>query len=808
MKVILRISLVVFLAIGIFTGGLLLWFYSGVGLPRLSSLTHYEAAQNSKIFAADGTLLTELHGEENREIIALEKIPDSLCQAVVAVEDGDFYRHRGINWKAVLRALWANVVRQGVVQGGSTITQQYVKNAYVGPKRTLWRKIQEANLAYQLESKYSKDKIMELYLNDIYFGQGCYGIFTASQKYFNKQPQALTLSECAMLSAVIRSPSYYDPYLRPQAVIDRRNLVLKKMEQQGFIKHDQSVAAMNEQLQVVPPNRNYVPPPAPYFCDYITEKLRSDKKYGDKLVYRGGLRIYTTIDLRLQGLAEQTLARELNPEKGPDAAIICIDPKTGYIKAMVGGKNYYLSQYNVAAQGHRQAGSAFKVFVLSRALADRVSPELTYDSSSPKTVRLPDGTKWIVNNYDGHGSGSMTIRSATIHSVNVVFAQLIMDVGPKRVSDMAEAMGIMSEVDTNPAIALGGLSIGVTPLDMATAFGTLANNGVHAIPRSVFKITDAGGNVLEENNPEAHTILAPKVAAEANDILQQVVSSGTGTGARIGRPQAGKTGTTEDHADAWFVGYTPDLVTAVWVGYPQGRISMSGMTGGSLPASIWQEFMSKALEDTPPTPFPESEEKTTPAETHRGEQITVKLCGTSGLLATPYCPQTHYREFNRGEEPTEFCNVHKSATTSAIPNVVGLTESAARAALSEAGYQVQVTKQESNRQVAGTVISQTPAAGASLSSGSTVTITVSTGLPQNTVPSVIGLSEATAVGRIEAAGFTAVVNYAAGGAPGTVVSQSPGGGTRLPAGSNIFLLVGRSEKTTGNFDFLGFFARL
>lgn len=795
MKVFVRISFVCALAVVILVGGLVVWFYSGIGLPKLSSLAEYKAAQNSKIFAADGTLLTELHGDENREIVALEKIPADLQHAVIAIEDDTYYQHGGIDWKGVVRALWANVVKGEVVQGGSTIPQQYVKNAYVGPERTLWRKIQEAHLAYQLSKKYSKDKILELYLNDIYFGQSCYGIFTAARKYFGKQPQELSLAECAMLAGVIRSPSYYDPYERPQAVIDRRNLVLDVMAGQGYITREEADTAKQEELDLQDPNKVYVPPPAPYFCDYITERVI--ETYGDQKVYRGGLRIYTTLDLELQGVAEQTLCSRLDPETGPDASLVCIDPRTGYIKAMVGGKNYYNSQFNVAAEGHRQAGSSFKVFVLVRALADRMSPNETYDSSSPKTIKLPDGQNWTVRNYSGGGGGYISITSATIRSVNVVFAQLIMDVGAGRVADMAHQMGIITDIQPNPAIALGGLEVGVTPLEMASAYGTLANNGVHSVPRAIYKVTDAEGNIIDEFEPETNTVIDPDVASEANKILQKVVSSGTGTGARIGRPQAGKTGTTEDHADAWFVGYTPDLVTAVWVGYPEGRISMGGMCGGDLPASIWREFMNRALQDVPETAFPDSDESFVETETEEEDYVTVTICEDSGLLANPYCPHTVTRQYKRGNEPTEYCTIHTAPDTTTVPNVVGMTLQAAKSSLTQAGFTVSVVQESSSDYVSGTVISQTPAAGTNYATGSPVTITVSTGAPTSVVPNVIGLSEAAAKTKLAVSGFSVSATYTVGSPPGTVISQSPGAGTNLPAGSTVSIVIAQAQQGSG-----------
>lgn len=807
MKVISRIILTVVFGALLIVGGTILWFYLGIGLPNLASLEEYKAAQNSKIYAADGTLLATLHGDQNREMMSLSKIPDYMQDAVIAIEDTEFYEHSGVNWKAVARALWTNVVQGDVVQGGSTITQQYVKNAYVGPKRTLWRKIQEARLAYELDREYSKRKIMEMYLNDIYLGQSCYGIYTASYKYFGKNPQELTLPECAMLAAIIRSPSYYDPFIRPEEVQNRRNLVLREMEEQGFITKAEMEAASAEPLLITPKDTPIVERRYPYFCDYIIEKMK--REYGDQMVFRGGLRIYTALDPRIQDLAENTVKGMTNPEKGPDAALVCLDPRTGYIKAMVGGKNYKVSQFNVAADGHRQAGSSFKVFVLCRALADGVSPTKTYSSASPMIIDLPDGQKWKVSNYGGSGGGSITITNATIRSVNVVYAQMIMDLGPSRVASLAKKMGIMTEIDSNPAIALGGLTVGVTPLEMASAYGTLAYNGKHATPYSVMKITDADGKVIEENEPEVETALNSEVAFEANEILQKVVSSGTATGARIGRPQAGKTGTTEDYADAWFVGYTPDLVTAVWVGYPQGRISMGSMCGGDLPASIWRSFMGKALEGTPETAFlgpegePDDEEQL--ADEEESNSIVCTICEESGLLATANCPHTHSETFERGTQPTSYCTIHTVAPSYSVPNVVGMSSSGASSTLRAAGYSVTTVNQSSSKP-SGTVISQVPAPGTNLSKGGTVTIMISTGESKNTVPSVVGLSEAAAVAKLSGAGFVASVTYVNGSPPGIVSGQRPSSGTQLSSGSAVSITVNVSGGTGGinASGFLGF----
>ncbi len=790
MRVALRVVLIVFVIFALITGGMVLWFYSGIGLPKLSSLGTYQAAQNSKIFSADGTLLTEVHGDENREWVSIEEIPEYMQQAAISIEDKDFYRHSGIDWKAVVRAFWANVVQGAVVEGGSTITQQYVKNAYVGAERTLWRKVEEANLAYQLEKKFTKQEILEKYLNDIYLGNGCYGIFIAARTYFNKKPAELTLGECALLAGLIRSPSYYSPYENLELALKRRDLVLDRMFKQGYISRTEADATKQDALQIVPQDQDYSPPPAPYFCDYIKERVKDTM--GDQAAYRGGLRIYTTLDMHLQHLAEKVIVQALGGKKdAPDAALVAIDPKTGYIKAMVGGKDFLTNQYNLAAQGHRQPGSAFKVFVLARAMADGVSPNRTYDSSSPQKIKIPGGGTWVVRNYSGSGGGHISITQATVRSVNCVYAQLIMDLGPARVSRMAKQMGIMTDVGTNPAISIGGLEIGVSPLEMASAFGTLANNGHHAVPRTISKITDSEGKVLEEYSPETNKVLDPKVVAKVNSILTQVVKGGTGSGANIGRPQAGKTGTTDDHADAWFVGYTPDLVTAVWVGYPQGRISLRGMSGGGLPATLWRRFMKEALKNTPPTAFPEAPSLSDTYE-FEDDMISVKICSESGLLAGPYCSNPVSREYRRGTEPSSFCSVHQGTNQKSVPSVVGMTESSARSLLANAGFAVSTQTGYSDRVFKGQIMSQSPAGGSVAAEGSTVTIVVSQGSSGQPVPNLIGLGESAAKSSIRSAGLRPLVTYAPSDQVGIVLGQSPGAGTNLPSGSTVAITVGKS----------------
>ncbi|MGQ9705039.1 MAG: PBP1A family penicillin-binding protein [Actinomycetota bacterium] len=808
MRIILRIGLIFLLCFLLLAGGFVAWFYSGLGLPSLAQLERRRMDQTSKILAADGTVIAELHGEQHRENVSLDQITPYLRQAVIAIEDERFYHHSGVDWKAIARAFWTNVVEGKVVQGASTITQQYVKNALTGKERTYWRKVEEARLANRLERKYSKDKILELYLNDVYFGQGCYGVKTASETFFGKQPSELSLEEAALLAAVIRIPNYYSPYTNAEAAIQRRNLVLDKMAELGYITQREAAEAKMKPVVVKPIPEQAPSQVAPYFVEYVKKYLynvfASDpelrSRFGDlspdDIIFRGGLRVYTTLDLNLQRYAEEAISSTLNRPGDPSAALCAVDPRSGEIKAMVGGKDFSKLQYNIAAQGGRQPGSAFKVFVLTAAISSGISPYKTYDSS-PTTLVFPDGTKWKVSNCEGSSYGSINVYTATVRSVNVVFARLIRDVGPQRVAQLAKDMGITSPVDPYPAIALGALTNGVNPLEMASAFGTLACNGIHYEPICVTKVTDADGEVILENRPKGKRVVREDVAAVVNSILQDAVKHGTGRAARLDRPQAGKTGTTDNYADAWFCGYTPDLSAAVWVGYPQGLIpmrSVHGITvyGGTFPAQIWKKFMEKALEGVPPTDLPRAEFGGRGDE----EMVTVTVCTESQLLATPYCPHTETRTFRRGEEPTDYCHLHTEGQRVAVPAVTGMEESEAVAAIRGAGLVPKITYTNSTVFPTGMVVGQTPLAGTMVSPGSTVTISVSRGpSPQAVIPSVVGLSETAAKEALVSAGFTYKVVYAPSGPEnvGVVIYQFPGGGSSAPAGSQVIITVGKSS---------------
>lgn len=804
MRILLRLLFIFVLCATLMVGGFFMWFYTGLGLPRLEDLKEKQLDQTSKVYAADGTEIAELHGEQNRESVPLSEIGEQLQNAVIAIEDERFWQHHGIDWYGIARAFWTNVVKQEVVQGASTITQQFVKNTLTGEERTYWRKVQEASLANQMEYKYTKEKILEMYLNDVYFGQGCYGAKTASQVFFGKSPKDMSMAESALLAGLIKGPNYYSPYFYPENARKRRNIVLDKMAQLGYIDVEQATAAKMEPVNVLPVEEGAPSTVAPYFVQYVINYLKQsqdlkgkfDNYSAEDIIYRGGLRIYTTIDLGAQQCAEDSINKILNQPGDPTGALCAVDPRTGEIKAMVGGRDFTQQQYNIAAQGGRQPGSAFKVFVLTAALSNGVSLSKTYDSA-PTTLEFPDGTKWKVSNSDGSGHGSLTLREATIRSIDVVFARLIRDVGAQRVVEFARVMGIVSPLEANPAIALGGLTYGVNPLEMASAYGTLANNGVRVPPICVTKVTDANGKVLLENYPEGKRVIREDVAIKVNAVLQQAVSSGTGRAAQIERPQAGKTGTTDNYADAWFCGYTPDLSCAVWVGYPEGLISMRSVHGiavfgGTFPAQIWKAFMGTVLADVPKTAFPTTSEDSG----SNSNLVTVEICVDSGMLATSNCPNKVRRAYQKGNEPTEYCNIHNGAPTpqkNTVPGVVGMGGSSAIATLQSAGFSVQESHAYGTSP-AGTVQSQSPGGGSQADAGSSISIVICDGTkPQGSVPGVVGLSETAAVTAIQNAGFKPSVNYVIDPTHvGIVIDQHPGGGSSASPGSTVYVLVGKA----------------
>ena len=551
---------------------------------------------SSQIYDINGNEIANVHAAENRVPVKINKIPKDLQNAFVAVEDARFYDHMGIDPRGILRAAWANLTDRAVAEGGSTITQQLAKNAYLTQERTLKRKVQEMFLALQLERQYTKQEILELYLNQIYFGQGAYGVQAAAQTYFGKNVEDLTLNECAVLAGIPKSPNYYSPTNNLAAAQERKGIVLEQMEKYNYITASVARKTKDQKIELAKPKQKSATEPASYFIDYVTQKLID--KYGADAVYKEGLKIYTTIDMDMQAAAEKameslpTYRTDDNGIRQPQGALVAIDPKTGQIKAMVGGRG--TDQFNRATMAERQPGSAFKPFVFAAALESKFTPSTVVDDSP---IKIGD---WEPQNYERSFSGKVSLRKIAEQSLNVPTVKIAQKIGIDKPIYYAQEMGISTFVmdgpqnDRNLATALGGLTKGVTPLELTSAYGTFANKGVHVEPVAILKVLDRNGKIIDQASPAQRNVISETSAAELTSMLQGVIAHGTGTGANIGRPAAGKTGTTSDYRDAWFVGYTPSLVAGVWIGCDDNA-ALRGMTGGNLPASIWRAFMGKAM---------------------------------------------------------------------------------------------------------------------------------------------------------------------------------------------------------------------
>lgn len=667
--------------------------------------------QTSVITDRNGETIAKLFAEQNRTDRKLAEIPLALKQAVVATEDQRFYKHGGVDPLGIVRALWVDV-SQGKAHGGSTITQQYVKTAFLSDERTLTRKIKEAMFAYQVENELSKDQILELYLNTIYFGHGAYGVEAASQVYFGVTVDKLTIAQSAVIAGVIKSPGRYSPYLEPENGRQRRDTVLEQLEAEKYITPAQRQAATAEELVLVGLKDTTVM--APYFAEYV--KARLIDTYGDEIVYRGGISVKTTLDMNMQRVAEAAIAETLNEEGDPSAALVAINPGTGEILAMVGGRDFSTQQFNVAVQGRRQPGSAFKPFVLLSALEQGVSSEAVFPSG-PASFSIGNGQTWRVT---GSKTANMRLRQATEKSVNSVFAKLILDTKPEKTVAMAQRMGIREGIEPVPAIALGGLEKGVSPLEMASAYGTLAAKGKRTLPYGIAEVKNNEGKVVHSGETSATQAVSSALAYVATDMLQGVITRGTGTAAAIGRPAAGKTGTTQEYRDAWFVGYTPQLVCAVWVGYPEEQVEMKSVhgvavTGGTFPAKIWAKFMKGALAKAPVLEFQKPKGVT-----------TAMICSETGLAATAYCPSTLSGLFLSDKLPVA-CTKHVEPIKVTIPKLVGLTKEAALAALQKLMLLFKVVEADMPGVGAGVVGKQDPPAGSVGTTQTVVTITVSNG---------------------------------------------------------------------------------
>jgi penicillin-binding protein 1A len=738
-----------------------------------------ENAQSSKIYAADGTLITTLHGPQNRLEVTLDRIPLRLQNAVIAIEDERFYYHRGVDFRAIFRAAQHNATEGEVTQGGSTITQQLVKNTLLNSGQTLDRKIQEASLAWQLEEHYSKKRILEIYLNTVYFGNGAYGVEAASEQYFGHPVEQTTAVQAATLAGLIQAPSADDPVLHPDAAVARRNVVLAKMQEQGYLSEAERDSGIAEPLGLAPtPTQDRYP--AGHFVEEVKKSVSLDERFGatqdqrDYALFSGGLRIYTTIDLRLQAAAEQAVADVMPDPEGPEAAVVAVDPRNGYVRAMVGGRDFFGTQRTAKCNlaigcnpdpdlNGRGTGSAFKPFVLATALDEGIP--LSENIPAPGFIHLdPPTGPWDVHNADpGEGApGGTNLVEGTVHSFNTLYAQLILQVGPQNAIDMAKKLGLTGKLQALPSAVLGANN--VTVLDMASAYGTFANRGVHVNPVMITKITNAAGSILFENPHEQTKAIDAPIADTVTSVLQQVIARGTGTAAQEPFPVAGKTGTGEFYKNAWFCGYTATLSTAVWAGFPGAEVEMSPPTtaitvyGGTWPAQIWKRFMAAAQGDAAPVDFAPPPPPTT-TTTVPGPPTTIP---SEGLLPVPDVRGLSYGDAARaiagaGFTPSRFDIVtdawpagtvsgqsppggstsprgalvtlevampHGDSVT--VPNVFGMKRNAAVSALHDSGLAVDVIEEESpdNNQPQGRVWKQSPQAGATVSAGSTVTIYV------------------------------------------------------------------------------------
>ena len=557
----------------------------------------------SQFYDINGNVIYTTLSEERRVPVSIDKIPKHVQQAFIAIEDNRFYEHSGIDYRGTARAL-VSTLSGREVQGGSTITQQLAKNAFLTQERSIIRKIKEAFIAKELEHKYTKDEILTMYLNQIYFGQGAYGIESASLYYFGKHVQNLDIAEAATLAAIPKSPNYYNPFENPKESKNRQELVIDQMVKYGFISADSATKAKAKKM-VYSTSHKQQNNPRGYFFDMISQKVIAE--VGADALYKGGLKIYTTLDMDMQLAAEKAMRHLPNYYTDskkltqPQMALAAVDPKTGYVKAMIGGRGQ--DKFNRATLAVRQPGSAFKPFVYLTAMQNGFTPASIIEDKEEEFAK-----GWKPQNSDMQWHGKVSLRTALKRSLNVPTIKLAREVGVDKIVANVEKMGITTLVDSgaysdvNLAMALGGLSKGVNPLEMASAYGVLATNGLYNKPIALLKIVDRDGKVLYQAKPQSKRVVDAASAYLTTNMLEDVLVSGTGGGMGIGRPAAGKTGTTDTYIDAWFVGYTPDLSTAVWVGDDNNK-PMQRMYGSGAPLSIWHEFMINALASTPRTGF-------------------------------------------------------------------------------------------------------------------------------------------------------------------------------------------------------------
>jgi penicillin-binding protein 1A len=648
--------------------GLVQWLRSD--LPSPEKLTALETPVKTTVFDVRGKVLHEFY-RENRSVVPLKKIPRHLVNATISTEDRNFYKHWGVDLWGVGRALVTDVMHMRRAQGGSTITQQLARNLFNMYEKSITRKLKELVLAIDLERTYSKDQILELYFNQIYFGEGAYGVESAAKTYFGRPLAELTLPQCALLAGIPANPTVYSPRRKPAAALARRGKVLRNMLATKAISQVEFDRAMAAPLGVT--TTRYTNDRAPYFIEMV--RLNLDEKYGSNAVYEGGLKVYTTLDMDLQALTDKALERQISQlEKdmklkrtratfqaalkegtaAPGArtpylqgAVVAIDPRTGAIRALSGGRDFNESNFNRAVQALRQPGSSFKPFVYTAAMDNGFKPtDVIVDE--PVTFPGGDGKAYEPQNYDRKFRGPITLRHALEESVNIPAIKLLRKVGTSLVASYARRMGIKSSMGQNLSLALGSSEVNL--LELTSAYGVFANRGVRNDPVYILKVQDKDGRELERNTARPYEVLSEGTAAVMTSMLESVMDHGTGFPARAAGftlPAAGKTGTMDEYMDAWFVGYVPSLVVGVWVGYDEKKTIGAGMTGARAALPIWTEIMSGATRGKPVEDFPE------PAGTTRR-----LVCSETGMLATDQCPSPSSEMFEEGAEPTEYCNTH------------------------------------------------------------------------------------------------------------------------------------------------------
>ncbi|OFX13355.1 MAG: hypothetical protein A2Z18_02275 [Armatimonadetes bacterium RBG_16_58_9] len=693
-------ALQIFILLGVGAGmGAALGLFLSIS-RMLPTVVDFEPPEATIVYSSDSTELGRVYIED-RDNVALKDVPKALREATIAIEDSRFYEHPGVDPRGIARAVWTNIRGQKLAQGGSTITQQLARNVYLSPQKTFQRKSQEAVLAVLIERNFSKDRILELYLNQIYYGSGAYGVQAASKVYFGKNVCELNLSESALIAGLPKKPSAYCPHENLEGALNRRDVVLNRMAmaELGYITKRERDDAKQRKITIVPRKRGRNSYKAPQFVDYVNHLLR--QRYGDDVVAAGGLRVYTTLNWEMQEAAEEALREGVKKQPKSrnvsEGCLVCIEPDTGYVRAMVGSVDPK-SYYNRCTQALRQPGSSFKIFVYTAAMEAGMRPS---DVESNARLSLPNGRGgyWRPRNYNGRYGGRVTLRTAVAQSINLVAIRVAQKVGVKSVIKYARAMGITAELDPYLSLAIGSSS--VHPIEMAAGYGTIANGGVYMKPMAITRVTNGAGETIEDFLPEGENVISKRTSELMDQVFRAVVTSGTGRRAGSIPNARGKTGTTNELRDAWWIGYVPKkLVAAVWVGNDDNSPMKGDVAGSVVCVPIWCGFMKNAIpiydktySDRKPKPARKGPSKVAPEKKPNVEQdktdtstpndveqptavesetVTCNVCNESNLLATRRCPVTHAETFIRGAEPTTFCTAHadrRRLETSSRPRV-------------------------------------------------------------------------------------------------------------------------------------------